>query len=101
MKKNIKKELLKYIQDLKQAVNKKTHFNMFTKDYYVLNYKEADQWLKKHNLNTFKAINICREYEKKQFGEFTTKFDDSAKLVNHLVYWYGQDLCNELKIPID
>ena len=77
------------------------HFNMFNEDYYIIGYYQAEQWLKEHNLSVFESINICREYEEEHFGESTTKFDNAEKLVNHLAYWYGQDLCNELEIPFD
>tara|TARA_R100000781_G_C4071732_1_gene124687 strand:- start:568 stop:873 length:306 start_codon:yes stop_codon:yes gene_type:complete len=101
MKETIREELLQYIEDCKKDFDKINHFNMFNEDYYVIYYGEANDWLKEHNLGVFEAINICREYEEEHFGESKTKFDDSVTLVNNLVYWYGQDLCSELKIPID
>ena len=101
MKNTIKTELLQYIEDCKQDFDIINHFNMFNEDYYIIGYYNAEQWLKKHDLNTFEAIGICNEYEQQNFGEIQTTFDNAEKLVNHLVYWYGQDLCSELEIPFD
>jgi len=74
---------------------------MFNEDYYIIGYCKADNWLTKHGLNVFEAIRICNDYEQEHFGEIQTTFDNAEKLVNHLVYWYGQDLCNELDLPFD
>ena len=101
MKNTIRTELLEYIEDCKKDFDKITHFNMFNEDYYIVYYSEAEKWLKKHNLSTFEAIGICSDYEMEHFGEKQTTFDNAEKLVNNLVYWYGQDLCVELDIPFD
>ena len=99
MKNSIKKELTDYINEFK--TEEQNHFTMFNEDYYIIGYYQAEQWLKNHNLNTFKAIEICNDYEKENFGEIQTTFDNAEKLVNNLVYWYGYDLCNELEIELD
>lgn len=101
MKNTIREELLEHIEDCKKDFDKITHFNMFNEDYYIIGYHTAEQWFKKHNLSVFKAIEICSDYEMEHFGEKHTTFDNPEKLVNNLVYWYGQDLCSELNIPFD
>jgi len=95
----IKNELLSHIEDYNNE--DKNHFTMFNEDYYIIGYYQAEDWLKKHDLGTFEAIRICNEYEEENFGEIQTTFDNAETLVNHLVYWYGQDICNELEIPFD
>ena len=95
----IKNELLSHIEDYNNE--DKNHFTMFNEDYYIIGYYQAEDWLKKHDLGTFEAIRICNEYEEENFGEIQTTFDNAETLVNHLVYWYGQELCNELEIPFD
>jgi len=95
----IKNELLSHIEDYNNE--DKNHFTMFNEDYHIIGYYQAEDWLKKHDLGTFEAIRICNEYEEENFGEIQTTFDNAETLVNHLVYWYGQDICNELEIPFD
>lgn len=99
MKNSIREELSEHINDFNQE--EQNHFTMFNEDYYIIGYYNAEQWLKKHNLSTFEAIGICNDYEQEHFGEIQTTFDNAEKLVNHLVYWIGQDLCNELDLPFD
>ena len=74
---------------------------MFNNDYYVIGYYNASQWLKLHNIGELEGVNICNDYEMEHFGEIQTTYDNTETLVNHLIYWYGLDLCNELEIPMD
>ena len=97
IKESIREELIEHINDTPK--DEQNHFRLFNEDYYIIGYYQAEQWLKKHDLSTFEAIGICNDYEKEHFGEIQTQFDNAEKLVNHLVYWFGQDLCNELDIP--
>ena len=99
MKNSIREELTEYINDFNK--DEQNHFTMFNEDYYIIGYWNAEQWLKKHDLDTFEAIGICNDYERDQFGEINTQFDNAEKLVNHLVYWMGWDLCSELDLPFD
>ena len=99
MKQTIKTELTEHINDYNKE--DRNHFTMFNEDYYIIGYYNAEQWLKKHDLNTFEAISICNDYEEEHFGEIQTQFDNAEKLVNHLVYWFGWDICNELELPFD
>ena len=72
------------------------HFLAFNENYYLIGYYQCEQWLKKHELSVFEAIRICKDYELEHCGECYTDYDNAEILVNHLVYWYGFDLCNEL-----
>ena len=99
MKNTIREELTSHINDYPEE--DRNHFTMFNEDYYIIGYYKAEQWLKEHNLNTFEAIEICNDYEMENYGAIHTQFDNAEKLVNQFVYWYGQDLCNELRLPFD
>jgi len=108
MKESIKTELREHLNDTIEYLDSKTlvesyfndeiHHKAFNEDYYIIGYYQAEQWLKKHDLNTFEAIEICNDAELENFGEIQTTFDNAEKLVNHLVYWLGLEICNELEL---
>ena len=100
MKESIREELTNYINDCKNEGRDITHFNLFNEDYYMIGYYNASEWLKTHEIDAFEAIDIVRDYEMENLGEFTTEIN-SEKIVNMLVYIYGEELCNELEIPND
>ena len=50
MKQTIKTELTEHINDYNKE--DRNHFTMFNEDYYIIGYYNAEQWLKKHDLNT-------------------------------------------------
>ena len=70
------------------------HFYCFNEDYYIIGYYEAKQFLKRHNIDTFEAIEIVKDYEIDNFGEFTTDIN-SESIVNMLVYILGEELLCE------
>jgi len=74
------------------------HNKAFNEDYYIIGYYQAEEWLIKHGLSVFEALEICHDFEMENFGEYQTSFDNAEKLVNHLVYWYGLEICHELKL---
>ena len=109
MKESIKTELTEHLNDTIQdniTIHENSivydrrdlHHKAFNEDYYIIGYYNAEKWLKKHDLNTFEAIGICNDFEMEHFGEIQTTFDNSEKLVNHLVYWLGLEICNELQL---
>ena len=100
MKQSIREELLSHIEDCKNDFEKVTHFNMFVEDYYLIGYHNCNEWIRKHNIDVFEAINICNDFEIYNYGEVVNNFDNSEKLVNVLVYWCGLELCNELGIEL-
>ena len=100
MKQSIREELLSHIEDCKNDFEEVTHFNMFNEDYYLIGYNNCNEWLKEHNIDVFEGISICNEFESDNYGEVVNDFDNSEKLVNVLVYWYGLELCNELGIEL-
>ena len=99
MKTSVRKELIEYINEFDKE--EQNHFTMFNEDYYIIGYYNASQWLKLHNIGELEGVGICNDYEIEHFGETQTTYDNTETLVNHLVYWFGQDLCNELGLPFD
>ena len=100
MKQTIKDELTEHLNETIECLGSsdEIHFHAFNEDYYIIGYYQAEEWLKKHGLSTLEAIRICNDFEMEHFGEIQTSFDDAEKLVNHLVYWYGLEICNELEL---
>ena len=71
------------------------HFYAFNEDYYIIGYYKASQWLKKHNLDTFEAIELVRDFEIEHFGEFNTEIN-SESIVNMLAYIYGEEIIQNI-----
>lgn len=97
MKTSIKTELAQSILDkindgiLTNDNRDDWHYHAFNEDYYIIGYFEANNWLKKHDLDAFEAIEIVKDYEVNNFGEFTTKINSEA-IVNMIAYIYGEEL---------
>lgn len=97
MNNTIKNELRNYILDcindgtLTDDNKDEWHFYAFNEEYYIIYHSKAIEWLKKHSINTFDAIDIVKQYEVDHFGEFTTDIDP-ASIVNMLAYIYGEDI---------
>ena len=104
MKNSIKIELTRYLLDLVNEgilTNDNTedwHFQAFNEDYYIIGYFECNMWLQKHNIDPFEAVSICQQYERDNYGEATSVYDNSEKVVNMLVYIYGEELLNKFQI---
>tara|TARA_Y100001973_G_scaffold90295_1_gene137670 strand:+ start:58 stop:426 length:369 start_codon:yes stop_codon:yes gene_type:complete len=97
----IKTELKDYIKDnindykddilnSREPVND-LHHQLFNQDYYIIGYYNCEQWLKKHNLNTFRAIEFVQDYERMNFGEFK-EYTNAEELVNMIVYIIGEEI---------
>ena len=97
MKNTIKEELTNHIidminDDILNDYNKDDwHFLCFNQNYYLIGYYQCSEWLKRHNLDVFEAIEICQQYEIDNFGEAAI-YDNSEKTVNMLAYIYGEEL---------
>jgi hypothetical protein len=70
------------------------HHEAFNEDYYIIGYYNASQWLKKHDIDTFDAIEYVLEQSQNHFGESYLKINDinSERIVNLLVYFAGFDV---------
>ncbi len=69
---------------------------------------KAKKWLKTHSINAFEAVDIVKQYEEDNFGEFTTDIHPE-RIVNMLAYIYGEEVLysydvetvEELKLQIE
>jgi len=73
------------------------HFHAFNEDYYIVYHSKAVEWLKSHELDTFEAIDIVKEYEEFNFGEMNTNINPES-IVNMLAYIYGEELIYGLNV---
>ncbi len=93
----IKQELQEYINDEKSNYNdvdiNDLHYHLFNQDYYIIGYYNAEQWLKKHNINIFQGISFVQDYEREMFGnDGMRNYDNAESLVNMIVYIIGEEL---------
>ena len=107
MKQSIKAELKEYIlegiQELKidnltskpgRLDANELHQALFNEDYYIIGYFNAQQWLDKHFIDIFEALEEIKEYETYNFGE-AKHYTNAESMVNMLVYIYGEELIHE------
>lgn len=71
------------------------HFKCFNEDYFIIGYYEANEFIKKHFRNVFEAIDIVKQYEIDNFGEFTTDIN-SESICNMLAYIIGEEIIQSL-----
>lgn len=76
------------------------HYECFNEDYYIIGYYQASEWLKKHDIDAFDAIDYVISYEKSNFGETNTAINSEA-IVNMLAYILGEEVISELDIDLD
>lgn len=65
-------------------------YHCFNDDYYLIGYYQCSEWLKSHNIGELEGANICIQYEKENFGECYTVYDNTEAIVNMLAYIYGE-----------
>ena len=106
MRNTIKAELEQHITDLiADGVLTKDntddwHFHAFNEDYYIVGYYNCEQWLAKHRVSAFEAIETIREYEQDNFGEVFTRFDTAESVVNMYVYILGEEVLQGMDIDL-
>jgi len=104
MRNSIKVELEQHVQDLindgvlTEDNQDDWHFHAFNEDHYLIGYYNCEQWLARHNVSTFEAIETIREYEQDNFGEVHTKFDNAESVVNMYVYILGEEIIHNLEL---
>ena len=93
IKTELQNHILDYINDgiLTNENKDDWHFYAFNEDYYIIGTYRAKEWLKTHSINAFDAVDIVREYETDNFGEFTTDLSPES-IVNMLAYIYGEEI---------
>lgn len=75
------------------------HHYAFNEDYYIIGYYQAKEWLKRHDIDAFDAIETVIEYEQSNFGEVNTKINSEA-IVNMYVYIKGEELLHSLGVDL-
>lgn len=102
---DLKLELLNHLTDYVNYCDDdhdfgELHNEAFNEDYYIIGYYQASEWLKKHDIDAFTAIDYVIDYEKSVFGETHTKINSEA-IVNMLTYILGEQLISDLDIDLD
>lgn len=101
MNKELKEELALHVQDaiidgvITDENQDEWHHLCFNQDFYIIGYWECQKWLSKHKIDTVEAINFCKEYQKNNFGEIYTSFDNYETIVNNYAYIIGEEFLNE------
>ena len=104
MKTSIRTELIQHVietihdQDLTDF--DELHFHAFNEDYYIVYHSRAEEWLKRHEISAFEAIEKIRDYEMDNFGEANTKINPES-VVNMYVYILGEELLAEFNLDQD
>ena len=68
------------------------HHYAFNTDYYIIGYYQARVWC---GDEVFNIIETIRDYEESVFGEVTTDFSSSEKVVNVYAYIVGEEVVQE------
>jgi len=104
MRNSIKEELKIYMENFINDLRgekfhdaHELHQHAFNEDYYIIGYYQAEQWLKKHDISVFEAINFVQDYEREMFGADAVRgYDNAESLVNMLVYIVGEEITQEM-----
>ena len=100
MNNSIKDELTAHVRDLiaDGVITKDNlddaHLHAFNEDYYIIGYYNADQWLKKHDVSPWEAIQYVIEQEQAHFGEVSIQAQgiNAETIVNNLVFFAGYEI---------
>ena len=97
MNNSIEKELLSHLIVVAETIDddfEELHDIAFNQDYYIISYYEANEWLKKHDVDAFEAIAYVIEQHQHNFGEIQLNVNNinSEYIVNQLVYFAGYDV---------
>jgi hypothetical protein len=98
IKAELKAHILSYINDgvLTDDNVEDWHFHAFNESHYIIGYYQCSEWLKLHDVDAFDAIGTVVEYEQDNFGEVSTKVDNSETVVNMFVYILGEELLSDI-----
>jgi hypothetical protein len=100
MNNSIMQELKRHVIDLisEGRINDENlddaHHIAFNEDYYIIGYYQADEWLKKHDVTPWEAIDYWIKQEAFHFGEVQcmTKNINSESVVNSIVFFAGFEI---------
>lgn len=96
MKASIEKELILHIyENIEFAIGYAVHdlhYHLFIIGSFIDSDKAAKEWLIKHDLCAFEAISILKQYEEEKFDKVYTDFSKPERVVNMLLFNYGEEL---------
>ena len=67
----------------------------FNEDYFIIGYYQANCFIKDNFNSAFEIINVVKDYEVDNFGEFNTDIN-SESIVNMFAYIVGEELIYSL-----
>jgi len=76
------------------------HSKLFNEDYFIIGYYQANCFIKDNFDSAFDIINVVKEYEEGNFGEFNTDIN-SESIVNMFAYIVGEELIYSLDEDIN
>jgi len=71
------------------------HQDVFNSSEFIIGYHAASEWIKENFNDAFEAIEIVKDYEISNFGEFNTEIN-SEKIAGMLSYICGEEVISEL-----
>ena len=93
IKKDIAEHIIDNIENYIDTDTDDLHFHLFNEDYYIVGYRQAEEFLEKEGI--FKCIEYIRQYEQDTFDVFNTDFSDSEKVANMIAYIIGEEVLGE------
>ena len=77
--------------------------DLFNSDYYIIDYKEAEEALQEYGI--FNALEEVQEFDVENFGEWDTDYADPEKVANMLEYIHAskhmQDMLDRAGLELD
>ena len=93
-------ETIGWLKDQQLATLEDLHFHAFNEDHYIIGYHQATEWLKKHHVSAWDAIESVLDWEVEVLGEVSLKPADmnSERIVNLYIYVLGEELLSEFDL---
>jgi hypothetical protein len=73
------------------------HHSVFNTNYFIIGHYQSNKWIADNFEDAFSAIEIVKEYEVENFGQFNTKID-SENIANMLSFICGEHVIAELDV---
>lgn len=95
---SVMQELTDYVRDMiadegitEDNIDDGLHI-AFNENYYIVGYYNCEQWLAKHDISAWEAIEMVLEYEKDNYGEVLTTEINAERIVNLFVLICGEQI---------
>ena len=104
-----KNDYQNYQEDWNKLVDdQELHHELFNRDYYIIGYYEASEWLKEHGVSILEALAYIDWKEQEMFGESQFDLSDANEenITNMLVYFAGEEVLynieqDDLMFPVE